>query len=175
MGLVLGRCKPDFPETQSSTDQQSEPERQVLLGLARRWLLAAPLLALICALLWGLNGLWSSLLALGLVLVNFVLGAAAITFGARISTRAIGPSVLLGYLFRMGLMVAVVLPVLRDEWFEAVPFAIVLLVTHIGLLLWETRRVSATLAYPGLKPSKANRSNSGQREPAKPASASAGD
>ena len=81
MGLVLGRCKPASPETQRSGDQQSEPERQVLLGLVRRWFFAAPLLALICALLWGLNGLWSSLLAVGLVLVNFILGSAAITFG----------------------------------------------------------------------------------------------
>ena len=25
-------------------------------------------------------------------------------------------------------------------------------VTHLGLLFWETRYVSVTLAYPGLKP-----------------------
>ena len=28
-----------------------------------------------------------------------------------------------------------------------------LIVTHLGLLFWETRFVSATLAFPGLKPS----------------------
>ena len=26
------------------------------------------------------------------------------------------------------------------------------MITHLGLLFWETRYVSATLAYPGLKP-----------------------
>jgi len=26
------------------------------------------------------------------------------------------------------------------------------LITHIGLLIWETRYVSMSLAYPGLKP-----------------------
>ena len=37
-------------------------------------------------------------------------------------------------------------------WVEMVPLAITLLVTHLGLLLWETRYVSLSLAYPGLKP-----------------------
>ena len=29
---------------------------------------------------------------------------------------------------------------------------VTLIVTHLGLLIWETRHVSASLAYPGLKP-----------------------
>ena len=29
-----------------------------------------------------------------------------------------------------------------------------IIVTHLGLLLWETKYVSASLAFPGLKPSK---------------------
>jgi len=33
-----------------------------------------------------------------------------------------------------------------------IPLAVAILVTHLGLLFWETRYVSATLAYPGLKP-----------------------
>jgi len=38
-------------------------------------------------------------------------------------------------------------------WFDIAPFAITLITTHLGLLFWETKYVSATLAYPGLKPS----------------------
>ena len=30
--------------------------------------------------------------------------------------------------------------------------AILILVTHLGLLFWELRYVSASLAFPGLKP-----------------------
>jgi len=33
-----------------------------------------------------------------------------------------------------------------------VPLALTIGVTHLGLLIWETRYVSASLAYPGLKP-----------------------
>jgi len=29
-----------------------------------------------------------------------------------------------------------------------------LIVTHLGLLFWELRYVSGSLAYPGLKPTK---------------------
>ena len=33
-----------------------------------------------------------------------------------------------------------------------VPLGLTLIVTHLGLLFWELRYVSASLAYPGLKP-----------------------
>ena len=39
-------------------------------------------------------------------------------------------------------------------WFEPWPLGLTLIVTHLGLLIWETRYVSASLAYPGLKPAK---------------------
>ena len=61
-------------------------------------------------------------------------------------------AVLFGYIARLGLMTAVVLVVRTGGWFATVPFAITLLVTHLGLLVWESTRVSASLAFPGLKP-----------------------
>jgi hypothetical protein len=43
----------------------------------------------------------------------------------------------------------------RDQpWVEFVPLGITVLVSHLGLLFWETRYVSASLAFPGLKPRK---------------------
>jgi len=39
-------------------------------------------------------------------------------------------------------------------WVELWPLGLTLIVTHLGLLLWETRYVSASLAFPGLKPRK---------------------
>ena len=44
--------------------------------------------------------------------------------------------------------------VVKDFWWvEVWPLGITLIVTHLGLLFWETRYVSASLAFPGLKPS----------------------
>ena len=45
-----------------------------------------------------------------------------------------------------------VVPIRNAGWFDAVPFAIVLLALHIGLLIWELRHVAASLAHPGLHP-----------------------
>jgi hypothetical protein len=33
-----------------------------------------------------------------------------------------------------------------------VPLGITIIVTHLGLLFWEMKFVSASLAFPGLKP-----------------------
>jgi len=38
------------------------------------------------------------------------------------------------------------------SWVEPLPLGLTLIVTHLGLLLWELRYVSASLAFPGLKP-----------------------
>ena len=40
----------------------------------------------------------------------------------------------------------------HESWVDLPTLAVSLFVTQIGLLFWETRYVSATLAYPGLKP-----------------------
>ncbi len=128
------------------------PERQVALDLFRRGLLAGPILVALCAAVWGLAGLVSSGFALGLVLVNFVAGAWLIDWAVRISPQLLMGAVLGGFVLRMGLLTAAVLPVRDLGWFEIAPFAITLIVTHLGLLIWETRYVSATLAHPGLAP-----------------------
>jgi ABC-type phosphate transport system auxiliary subunit len=53
----------------------------------------------------------------------------------------------------IGLLAVIALAFKSTGWFSAVPFAITLLVTHLGLLAAETKRVSMTLAHPGLAPS----------------------
>ncbi len=128
------------------------PERRVAGDIARRGLLVGPPLALACGLAWGTDGLWSALLALGLVLLNFLAGAAVIGLCTRFSPAALMAGVLGGYVLRLGIITAVVVPIRHAGWFDAVPFAIVLLVLHIGLLIWELRHVAASLAHPGLNP-----------------------
>jgi hypothetical protein len=56
-------------------------------------------------------------------------------------------------LVKRGLIVAPVLLLVADAgWVAKVPLGVTLIVTHLGLLLWETKYVSASLAFPGLKP-----------------------
>ena len=138
----------DAPEAPSA------PERQVAADMARRSVLfAVPLLAG-GALGWGWSGILSVGLALALVLVNFGLGAAAIGWGARIGAHAMMAAALGGYVVRLSIVTAAVLPIRHHAWFELLPFAVSLLATHLGLLIVEARRVSASLAFPGLKPER---------------------
>jgi hypothetical protein len=51
------------------------------------------------------------------------------------------------------LLALVVVPIRSLDWFEVIPFSITLVGGHLALLAWETQRVSASLAYPGLPPS----------------------
>jgi len=128
------------------------PEREVATDLALRVGIVAPVLLAVSAAFWGWAGLWSSGLALAIVAANFVLGAAVITSAARISEAVLMGAVLGGFVLRLAAITAIVLPIRDAHWFNVVAFAISLLVTHLGLLLWETQHVAATLAHPGLKP-----------------------
>lgn len=133
----------------------SAPEREIARDLAMRTLLVAPVMLAIGAVFWGWSGLWSSGYGLVIVAVNFLVGAAMITWSAKISPAVMFGAVMFGFIARLGIITAAVLPIRNSDWFEVAPFAISLLVTHIGLLAWETRHVAASLAYPGLKPGAA--------------------
>ncbi len=133
----------------------SAPEREIARDLAMRTLLVAPVMLAVGAVFWGWSGLWSSGYGLVIVAVNFLVGAAIITWSAKISPAVMFGAVMFGFIARLGIITAAVLPIAGSEWFEVVPFAISLLATHIGLLAWETRHVAASLAFPGLKPGAA--------------------
>lgn len=152
-----------FPDEVSAV----APESEIGRDLALKTLLAAPLMLAVGALFWGLDGIWSSGLALLLVAVNFLLAAAAITVGARLGPSTLLAAVLGGFVLRLAILTAAVLPVRNSDWFEIAPFAVSLLVTHIGLLAAETRQISATLAYPGMKPRRRS-GRSGLRLRARP-------
>lgn len=128
------------------------PEREIAHDMVRRGLVVGPALVAGSGLVWGWDGVWSSGYALILVLANFLLGAAVITWGAKTSPAVMFGAVLFGYIARLGIITAAVLPIRHSDWFEVVPFAVTLLVTHLGLLVWETRHVAVSLAFPGLKP-----------------------
>jgi hypothetical protein len=128
------------------------PELDVARDLARRALWLVPVALVVGMVGWGWAGAVSALFALALVTVNFLLAAASMAWAARISLAVLMATVMLGYLVRLGIIVVATLSVAHTGWFLAVPFGGTLIVAHLALLLWETRYVSASLAYPGLKP-----------------------
>jgi hypothetical protein len=128
------------------------PEREVVADIIRRGLMATPAVLLVSGAIWGLHGALSSLYAIGLVLANFALAAFLLSWGARISLAALGAAALGGYVLRLALLTVAVLAVHSLSWVSMVPLALTIGFTHLGLLIWETRYISASLAYPGLKP-----------------------
>tara|TARA_B100000929_G_C15437483_1_gene396890 strand:- start:98 stop:568 length:471 start_codon:yes stop_codon:yes gene_type:complete len=141
------------------------PEREIATDLFRRGLMVSPLLLALCLIFWGVNGLACGSIGLGLVLLNFLMGAWLIDWAVKISPQILMVAVLGGFVLRMGILTAVVLPIRNESWFEIIPFGGLLIFSHLGLLIWETRYVSATLAYPALKPDR--QTNVGQVEESK--------
>jgi hypothetical protein len=127
-------------------------ERQIARDMVRRALPVAPVIILAAAAGWGTAGALSAGYALGLVLLNFVLAAAILSWAARTSLSLLMMAALGGYLVRLGLITVAVLAISGQSWFAPVPLGATIIITHLGLLLWELRYVSASLAFPGLKP-----------------------
>jgi hypothetical protein len=134
------------------------PEAEIALDMARRALWVAPIAIAAWALFAGTDAAISAGVALAVVLANFGLAAASTTYTARISLVLMMGVAMFGYLIRLGLVVLVFIAVRHASWFHATAFGATILVAHMGLLFWELRHISATLAYPGLKPSSTRRS-----------------
>ena len=135
-------------------DSVPSVERNIVVDMTRR---SVPLVAAVVgagALFWGVHGALSSAFAVILVLVNLSLSAALLGWGARNAPTVLMAVVLFGYIGRLALLTVAVLLVHKQSWVEIVPLGLSIVITHLGLLFWEMRYVSASLAFPDIKPKK---------------------
>jgi len=128
------------------------PELDVSKDMSRRGIILAPAVIAVCAVIWGAAGAWSSAYGVALVLVNFLLAAGIIAAMARISLAAMLGGVLFGYLLRLALIFLAVWLVRDASWISLPALGATIIVTHLGLLVWELKYVALSLTYPGLKP-----------------------
>jgi len=135
-----------------TADHGPAVEAQVAGDMARRILPVLPVLVVVAGLIWGVDGAFSGAFAVALVLGNLALSAALLGWAARISLPLLMAAALGGFALRLFLLTAVVWAVKDQAWVDITALGFTLIVTHLGLLVWETRHVSASLAYPGLKP-----------------------
>lgn len=141
------------PATPLATrDLGPAPEPELIRDIVKRGLYVAPVALVIAFIGWQVDGLVSVALALGLVLGNFAAAAALQAWAARISLGLVMGVALFGFVIRLAIISAVVWGIGRQDWVEPVPLGLTLIIGHLGLLIWETRFVSASLAFPGLKP-----------------------
>jgi hypothetical protein len=130
------------------------PEVTVTRDMVKRGLVVAPLIVVVCGFIWGMNGAYSSAYGVALVLVNFALAAGLVAVTARISLGLMMGAVLFGYLVRLGLILLAVLLVKDAGWISLPALGATIIVTHLGLLVWEMKYVALSLAHPGLKPTR---------------------
>lgn len=140
------------PSVLSMRDTGPSPEAQITRDIVKRGLIVSPGLILVSWLAWGSDGAWSSGYGLALVLCNFMIAAGLVATTARISYALMMAATLFGYVLRLGLIALAVMLVRNEPWVDLMALGLTLIVTHLGLLFWEMRYVSATLAFPGLRP-----------------------
>ncbi len=138
--------------TMTTRDLGPAPEPVLARDIAKRALLLAPVAVLACAAIWGADGAASAGYATAIVLANLLLAAWMLSTAAKISYALLMGAALFGFLLRLGLVSAAVLLVQDAAWVEPLALGLTLVVAHLGLLFWELRYVSISLAHPGLKP-----------------------
>jgi hypothetical protein len=136
----------------SARDLGPAPEPVLARDMAKRALAFAPAAIVVCGLVWGAAGATSAAYGVLVVLANLALAAWMLSTAARISYGLLMGAALFGFLLRLALVSAAVLLVRDAGWVEPLALGLTLVVSHLGLLFWELRYVSISLAHPGLKP-----------------------
>ena len=139
------------------------PGAEVARDMVRRGLLVLPL---VVGLTWLLaDGPVAASVAFGfvLILVNFLLSAYLLAWAARISLGLVTSVALGGYVMRLALIFMAVWLIRDTSWVRMIPLGVTIIATHLGLLVWELRHVSATMAHPGLKPTGGRQNRRGSR------------
>jgi hypothetical protein len=62
--------------------------------------------------------------------------------------------VLGGYIVRLGVLFGIALALDTISWIDIGVLLLTVAVVHLALLTWESRHVSLSLTYPGLKPGR---------------------
>jgi hypothetical protein len=130
-------------------------EREIGFDLVRRAALIAPAVLIIAFVIAGVEGLAGAAIALALVALNFLAGAFSLQWAEKRGAATLAAVAVGGFLVRMSVVLGVILLV-RDTVNMACLLT-VLLVSHVGLLAWESKSLSISLAAPGLRPAAPNR------------------
>jgi hypothetical protein len=138
----------------TATDEVPAVEREIAFDMVRRGLYIAPLVVLAAGLLRGWHGAASAGIAVGIVLVNFLIAAAIMTWAAKSGPNVIGAAALVGYVVRLAIVLAALLLLRHRSWIDLPTLGFVLLFTQLGLLFWEAKYLSISLAAPGLRPAR---------------------
>ncbi len=130
------------------------PVLDIARDLVKRGAIIAPIAIALGAAFWQTEGALSVAYGLAIVTVNFVIAAMLLDKAAQISFAAMGAAAVFGFFTRLSLVTVAVLVVRSASWIELIPLGLTIVIAHLGLLFWEMRYISISLANPGIKPSQ---------------------
>ena len=142
----------ESPPVVAASEMPVAHERRIAGHMARHAVIVAPVVILGCGLLRGVDGAISAAIGLVLVMLNFALSARLIGWAAERSLSLLQAAVLGGFVVRLLVLTLIVLGLEQFAFIDLPVLVLTIAVTHVALLIWETRYVSLTLAAPGLKP-----------------------
>jgi hypothetical protein len=156
-GAATGNVSRQPPEPPAVTAPTDAVERHIVTDMVRRALPALPVIVLVAGLIWGRDGALSAAFAIGVVILNFAAAAGILTWAARMSPVVLALGALGGFVVRLALITVAVLAVKDQSWVELVPLGLTLVATHLGLLIWESKHLSISFAFPGVRPAAPER------------------
>jgi hypothetical protein len=127
-------------------------ELRIALDLARHAALVAPVVILGLGLWRGTEAALAALGAIAIVVANWLVAGASLGWAARHAPQALVGVALFGFLFRLAAITVVGAGIKALDIVDWPVFCGVLLAGYGGLLVWELRSISFSLASPGLKP-----------------------
>ncbi|MEX2256626.1 MAG: hypothetical protein WEC34_14395 [Acidimicrobiia bacterium] len=129
-------------------------ESRIARDVARHGLYVAPIAMLGVGLWRGPDAAGAVALAFALIIGNFLLSAAILGWTARVHPDLLMGAALFSFLGRLILITLLGVGIKELDIVDWPVFCITLVVSYLGLLFWELRSISVSLASPGLKPSK---------------------
>jgi hypothetical protein len=139
------------------------PAAAIAKDMVKRGLVVLPVAMAVAALIGDRNDALSVGYGMVIIMANFLLSAYLLAGAARISLGLVPSVALGGYVMRLALVFVAVWLIRETSWVRMIPLGLTIIATHLGLLVWELRHVSATFAHPGLKPTSGSRLGSRSR------------
>ncbi len=158
MSLPVSPSAPN-PDAVSIAAPSTEPSPAAAIArdMVRRGLMVMPVAMGITALVGSVDDALSVGYGMAVIMANFLLSAYLLAWAARISLGLVASVALGGYVMRLALVFVAVWLIRDTSWVRMIPLGITIIATHLGLLVWELRHVSATFAHPGLKPTSGSK------------------
>jgi hypothetical protein len=127
-------------------------ESRIAHDIARHALIVAPI-AIIGVGIWrGVPAGAAVALALALVVGNFIAAAWVLGWVARTAPDLLMGAAMMSFLIRLVLISVIGFGIKEADLVDWPVFCVTLVASYLGLLFWEMRSISLSLASPGLKP-----------------------